>query len=141
MTDDDRAQSEVIGAILLVAVVVIAVTTFGVFYLNDESRGEPQPVADFEAIVTPTSVNISHLGGESIKRNELTVIIRNNSSTQRFSVANGSLTNSDTDGEFELGEEWGTTNISLSAGESVSIAVVHSPSNTLLYEGRTRVAT
>lgn len=139
MAADDRAQSEVIGTILLVGVVVITVTTAGAFYLSNLSDSETGPTTDFNATVTTSSVNITHLGGDSIARDELTVIVRNNSNTQQFSVADGTLTNSDADEQFELGERWDTSSISLPAGETVRILVVHDPSNTLLYDGRKRV--
>ena len=140
MTGRSRAQSEVIGAILLVAVVVIAVTAFGVFYLGNQSDDGRDPAAEFNASASTTSVNITHLGGDSLARADLVVIVRNSSTEREFSVENGTLTDGDTDDQFEPGEEWGSTNISLPAGESVRVFVVHDSSNKLLYDGTKRVS-
>ena len=123
-TTVSRAQSTVIGTILLVAVVVVALTVFGSYSLGsitDDSRG---PAVDLSASVTATNLTLVHEGGEAMETTSLTVHVRHDAETIH-SFSDGTLTG-DGDGRFEPGERWTVAHgLSLDDGDRVRVLVVH----------------
>lgn len=79
----DRGQSEVIGVILLIAVVTIIATAAGVFVINIATEGtdsEVAPQTNFEAEQYNEStdylkVRLFHDGGDTVDPETLTVIV------------------------------------------------------------------
>lgn len=69
---NDRAQSETVGVVLLVGVVVITVSTAGAFALSDVDSD----IRDFDGRieVTTDSITIAHAGGDPIAFSDLLLV-------------------------------------------------------------------
>lgn len=129
---DDRAASETIGTILLVAVVVIAVGTLTAATLLDRGFVD-EPEADVRVNVTGTQVLVNHTGGDALPAEELSVTVR--AGTGEFAVDGvGGV------GEhLDPGEGWTTAHgLSLGTEERVRVLVVHDD-RTVLVDARRRV--
>lgn len=130
----DRAQSEVIGTILLVAIVVIGVSTVGsVLFVSFDEPAEP--AATVNASANATALELTHTAGEPIAVDELRVVVRNGTDDGRAAFADGSIAA----GEFVVGDRWtatwSTLGIDPTAGEQVDVVLVHDPSNSVVYRG------
>lgn len=135
---DARGQSEMLGSLLMVAVVVVLITTVSAVYLSLAQPEPSGPRTDFDADVTPTNVTITHVVGEGVRVDEVDVVVRSGPNATRYGLTAENLTG-DGDDRFELGERWRRGHgLSLAAGDRVTVLVVHAPTNTRLYEG-TRV--
>lgn len=106
----DRAQSELIGNILLVGVVVIVVTTASIgIVLNLTDGGptsEPTPQADFTVDVTDTEITIGHNGGDSLEASKIRVRVRTASGERKFRMDSPNVTQGNGDTVFEAGEQF-----------------------------------
>lgn len=102
---DTRAQSEMVGVLLLAAVVVLTVGTLGVAAF-DHVRNDETTRADVSVLVTHDGVGITHGGGSSVPLSALRVVVRNDSATWEPSVAAAGVVDGDDDGVFEPGERW-----------------------------------
>lgn len=137
MLPDERAQSEVVGTVLLVGVVVITVSTLGAGLLgsvteDDDSRSE------VSGEVATDEIRLTHRGGESLAVAALEVVVRTDDGTERISFADGALSGPDPD-RFDPGETW-TKSASFDESEGVHVYLVHD-SERVLYEGRKLAAT
>lgn len=125
----DRAQSEVIGIILLTAVVVIlSVVVGGTILTNIDAQDEP--VANLDVSVNASNVTISHQGGSQLPTTEVTVYFRSGN-TERHSLGTFPEQQGDDDGDFDPGER--VTRVH-NATKVITVFVVHDPSNTVLYD-------
>ena len=137
---DERAQSEVLGTILLVAIVVLVVSTVGVIVVSDLSNQEQQVSALIDGEVTTETVEFQHGGGDPIPAGELLVVVRNGSSEQQIAFAPEDI-RGDGDDLFEPGERWVNDSVSFEErdeGEQkqrVQLLLVHRPSGSLLFDG------
>lgn len=130
-----RGQSEVVGSLLLIAVVVVSVSVAGVVVLADvyDRGNSPPQLAANATAVSPSEVSLTHVGGEPALDEDLRVLVRQGATTADFDVE--AVAYGDDDGRFESGETW-TRSVSLTAGERVTVWLVHEPTGTVLYEGR-----
>ena len=135
-----RAQSEVVGVVLMTAVVVLFMTTFGVYYLGelDSDRGSAR--ANVHTSVTTDHIVVAHGGGDALDADTTRVIVRvagkpnveiDNSIAALAARSNGS--SSSDDGDFEPGERltWST---SLTTDDEVELYVVDNATNTVLFD-------
>ena len=143
-----RGQSEVIGSILLVAVIVVAVSTIGAIVLSEIGTQDEPVSAVVEGSVTAENdgtVQFEHGGGDSVEASDLTVLVANESGPQQeFPFTRGDI-DGDGDERFEQGERWTNSTIVCTSGpcpvhvtsdsERVRIVLVHDPSGTLLFDG------
>lgn len=104
-----RAQSEVVGVILLTAVIVISVTTIGVFMFQDQQQriaGEG-PDVDIGSELNASNVIITHNGGDSFLFSNLELRLRSDGNERIYDLGDpGDITSSGGDGDdrFESGE-------------------------------------
>ena len=126
-----RAQSESIGVILLTVVVIIITTVGGAVVLGgvaEDADSGSAPLVYFSVEITADNVTITHAGGDVITQSELTVIVRGDDTTDRYSFDGARV--GDGDGRFEPSERFlRDHNI---AGQSIQVTVVHDASNTVL---------
>ncbi|WP_158853864.1 LamG-like jellyroll fold domain-containing protein [Halorhabdus sp. CUG00001] len=122
-----RAQSDVIGVILLTAVIVILSVLVGVVTLGTVDTTD-NPAANLGVDVNGTELTISHLGGTSFARGDISIVLRDGS-TQRLTLT--SFTGGDGGDSFSPGEQLFYTH---GLTDSVRVLVVHDPSNTVLYD-------
>ncbi len=79
-TGRERAVSEVIGAIMLISVVVVAVAVIGVALT---SQGTPENIPALDAIISNygNTIQIYHNGGDTLQRDQLQILVDGNPTT------------------------------------------------------------
>lgn len=139
---DRRAQSETVGAVLLIGVVVIAVSTIGAtLLLAVEAPDNAAATADVE--VTEENVTVTHTGGDPVAYDQLVVVVETDS--DRFS---GPLDPAYVDGDpgdaFTAGTRWerslSSVGLSAAPGDRVRVRVLYRPSSTSLFDGTVEVS-
>ena len=130
LLSDIRGQSETVGTILLIGLVLIAVTISGAIilsnYLNQEAVNEPLVDLEIES-EDGDNINVQHMGGESIDTETMEVIV-NNSVIGSFADANSF--DGDQDGRFVTGES-----VTFASGISegtIEVLVVDQETNTVV---------
>lgn len=126
----DRAQSEVIGVVLLTGVVVLLSLVVG-FYVLSGSGTQGQPVAEVEGSLSDAGIEATHAGGDSFPIDELVVVVRDGGTTTRYAIDPGNVTG-DGDGRFEPSETFARAHAL--AGDTGTLVVAHEPSGTVLFD-------
>jgi|GEM_PF-4596188 len=134
---DDRGASEVLSAILMVAVVVIAVSLVGALILNGITNDVPDtPVAGFDATITDTNTTITHLGGDSSPLTNLRLVLRTQTTREDYALTTANLSDT-SNNRFDPGERWTRTHtLSAQSGGYLEAQLVHDPSNEVLVTRR-----
>lgn len=111
----DRAQSESLGSLLLVAVVVISVGTFGAYYITATTDGTGGSAAgsgvnrvNLDVSATTDELELSHSGGASVSAGGLQIRVENASGEYTYNFSEGSP-RGDGDKQFDPGETWRLT--------------------------------
>lgn len=135
MNSIDRAQSTVIGVILLTAVVILTVSTIGVFFLGtiSEQADASRPLVDVDISMTNETIEVRHVAGDSVDLDDLTLLLTKGSSTERYAFDDANVTG-DGDGEFDPTETF-ARNHSLGSG-AFRVRIVDEGSNSLLHSER-----
>lgn len=124
-----RAQSEVVGMILLVAVTIVTATVIGGSFVTQAD--DAGPLTELSVQVTTQTVTVTHTAGEPVPIDELTLIVHNQSGSWRRPFTAGTPSS----GRFDSGDTW-TIGSPFPSDERVTVYVVHTPTNRLLFEGR-----
>ncbi len=109
LSDSDRAQSEMVGNVLLIGVVVIATSLVAVTVISNLTTG-PGGVNDdpvqigFQASATPGNITVSHNGGDSVDAGTVGVRLSNDTTKTEFRVDSTNLTGGDS--RFDPGESF-----------------------------------
>ena len=90
---DHRAQSSVIGTILLVAIVVIVASVIGIFAIDiyQQTEVDTAPNADFDAEQygdEDQQVRLFHNTGDSLNADEISVIVDDGNDRETFEGSN-----------------------------------------------------
>ena len=106
---DDRAQSETVGNILLVGVVVIVASTAALGIVNNINNqtgmnGDRPSQVDLIADATADNLTLAHNGGDSLQANEVSIRLSNGTTQTEFQVDTANLTGSDD--RFDPGERF-----------------------------------
>lgn len=131
----DRAQSELVGGMLLLGVVVIVVGVAGVAALDATTATADAPQADVTGVVGTNATTLAHRGGESLPGADLRLLVAVDGADASIDWADGSL--SGDDDVFDPGEQWTVTTPTSDSGAVVSITLIHRPSNAVLFETET----
>lgn len=137
-----RGQIEGVGVVLLTAIVVVAVGTFGAFYLG--SIGDEQVRADLDVRLDAAghgNVSVTHGGGTTLDTDEVVVIVRDASGgEERYGVTAANLTGS-SDDTFDPGETWRReTAADLTAGDRLRVLVVHNATESVPFDSPVTVS-
>jgi len=133
MVGRSRAQSEVIGIILLTAVVLILVVGAGGLFLSGlESETDRDPLADLESDVNATVVTLDHQGGDGFDAGDVEVVLRGDDGEFTERLDGGTFLRGSDDTRFVPGDRWRSSPHNRS-GE-VRLFVVDRASNTVLHE-------
>lgn len=126
MFPDNRAQSEVVGVVLLTGIVVLAVSTYGFFYISTVDDGDRGPRLTVHSSTSPPNVTLTHAGGETVAEGELLAVVSVNGERR------GTERN---DGTFEPGDRFrvNTSEYDVSAGDVVAVEVYHPSSGRKLF--------
>ena len=125
---DVRAQSEVLGTILLVAITVTAVTILGLIVVSDLLGEEEQVSAIIEGEVTTETVEFRHGGGDPLQTADLVVVVRNDSVEERLAFH-------EEEGLFRPGQRRSIDCSCFDEGEEVRLILAHRPTGSLLFDG------
>ena len=133
----DRAQSESLSSLLLVAVVVISAGTFGAYYVSSTtdgaaSNGDSPDDFDFAVEVTPDELRITHNGGPSAETAALRITVENASGEDTYAFADGAIRGGDGNDRFDPGETWALS-WSQSPGADITVMLTDEDAGTLLF--------
>lgn len=121
----DRGQVESVGTVLFLGVVVVALATFGAFYLAEASHVTGGAGGDTAILVdaSPERLSVTHNGGQSIPLDAVTVLVEDDTGEVSHAMT-ASAVRGDGDDDFEAGETW-RLDWNRSAGETVTVVVVN----------------
>lgn len=135
----NRAQSEAVGTVLLLAMVVIGVSVVGYVVLGT-IEPEDSPAVDVKSTVTDSTLALTHWSGDSLPGDDLTVVVRYGGNEERYDFAADGSYGADT--TFDPGDEWRLDGpVPYAVGDRVEVRLIHDPSNTVLLRGRRVAAT
>lgn len=127
-----RAQSEVIGAVLLVGIVVVMATVVGAGIVSNLTgeTDEQTPRVDFVVEVTDVNLTLTHNGGTTLTATDVRVRLTTDSGETSFRMDGDNIT--DGDGAFEPGERFRRAHGL--AGDDMDVFVVETETGTLLLD-------
>ena len=135
MSEPERSQSELVGIVLLTAVIVTLASVVGVFLLGSfQSESEDDPNVLIQSEINETYLTVAHNGGDSFSAPDVEVILRN-SDEIRVRLPDGQFVAGSDTSVFEPGDVWryNYTGQALSSGE-VRLLVFDQDAGTLLYQ-------
>lgn len=121
------AQSGVVGVMLLTAVIIILVSVVSLFVLSGIDT-ESSPTTDVEIAANATTVELIHAGGDDLVTGEVQVVFGRDGAGAT-GLENATETRGDGDGTFEGSER---RVLGHNATETLSVRVVHEPTNTVV---------
>ncbi|WP_424006554.1 type IV pilin [Haloferax denitrificans] len=133
-----RAQSETVGMVLLLGLVVVVVTVGGVAALAavDDYRDDA-PLVELDVTVDGSNLTLTHRAGDSLRAGDVAVVTRSEDTTTRYSLgADGDINRRATTSEsqFGPGDSWRpTTPVGFDGTDPYLVLVVHEPSNTVIH--------
>lgn len=127
-----RGQSESIGVILMVGVVVISIATVGTFALTN--TGEETTDADISVQVTTSGVFVTHASGDAVPMSDLEILVRDGDRTLRPAFTNGLIYDGDGDDIFEPSERWADVNHDFDLNTPITVSLFDTNTNQLLVE-------
>jgi len=128
-----RAQSEVIGIVLLVGVVTVLVLGAGSVVLSNLVQSDDRPLATIESSATATNVTIEMRGGDRFSAADVAVIVRNGTETRLGLAAEFRQISGADNGTLEPGDRWRDRSYTPPSGE-FRLLVVDTDSGTVLHE-------
>jgi flagellin-like protein len=124
-----RGQSETVGVILLLAVVLTLVVGAGAVLISDwyaDTERDARVAVDSD--LTATELTLRHMGGDTLDPADVRVVIRE--ADQQLTLADPGF--SGTANRFEAGSRWEYSFAQLPA--EVTVQVFDTSTNTLLHE-------
>jgi len=123
----DRAQSETVGVLLLVAVVVILVVGAGaVVVSNWQATTASGSQVNIQSSLTNSSLTLEHMGGDTLSSEDVLVVVRTGGDDH-------TLTNESNSDEFGPGTRWQYGWSEPFEGEA-TLRIFDESTGTLLYE-------
>lgn len=130
MGDDTRAQSELIGVLLLTGVVVVlSFTVGGLLFTNATNEASADPLVSIQGNATSQYVTVRHAGGERLDVSALTVILRGGG-TERYAFETFTQRQGDDSARFEPGDEWRRTHGI--TGDEMEVILIDEKSNSVV---------
>ena len=135
LTDDDRAVSPVIGVILMVAITVILAAVIGSFVLNIGGQQEAAPQVSLSLAENSEAdkFDIQHRGGDRLQYEDIDIVVDGTTYTYDQGGSGNTYGAGDND-ELAVAETETVTLNSAPTTGTVSVAVVHAPSETIIAE-------
>jgi flagellin-like protein len=129
-----RSQSEVIGTVLLVGIVVVVATVVSAGIVSNLTgdTDEQTPRVDFVVEVTDTTLTLTHNGGTTLTAANVRVRLATDSGETAFRMDSDNITDGDGDGEFEAGETFRRAHGLV--GEDMDVFVAETETSTLLLD-------
>jgi len=101
-----RAQSEVTGETLFLAVVVLSVSVFGIAALGTVAVDRPTLVELSETSGDNEYIELSHAGGQSLENESVRIILQDETSSVTLSLTDGEILNQSVQDRFSAGTVW-----------------------------------
>lgn len=134
-----RAQSEVVGVTLLVAVFTLLALLIGVVVLGNVSdQASDDPLGDLNATAAVDDLVLVHEGGDDLDAADVTVILRQGDRERQHALTSFNETRGRDATSFSPGERWALQNHNLTTGLA-RVLVVHDPSNTVVHDSTIEV--
>lgn len=128
---DDRAATETLGMVLLLALVILLATTIGLGLLAQTSaieEGTERSYVNIDPTLNTSALTLTHAGGLSFQTSGLTLVLQNDTGRQRYDPGDFSVSGSpDT---FEIGDR---LSVSHNFTGYVEIALYSSETDERLY--------
>ena len=134
MSGNSRCQSEVVGVVLLTAVIVILASVVGVFLLTSfQSETDEQPRVTVQSEAVGTLLTLKHNGGDRFEASSIAVVLRGQNET-RLRLTDGTFTGGSDDTLFEPGDIWEYNySTQVSPSRDIRLFVFDDESGTLLH--------
>ncbi|MGB9927499.1 MAG: type IV pilin N-terminal domain-containing protein [Methanosarcina sp.] len=133
-----QCVSEVIGQVLMTAVVVISLTSIAITIFSSDVLDPPHtPHVDLEIYLENSIVYILHVGGEPLELEDLKIIFYNNSGIQANFTGLSKYLESDSpsNGVLTFGERLKIdAGVPIKANDSMEISLVHVPSQQVIFK-------
>ncbi|HJQ93976.1 MAG TPA: type IV pilin N-terminal domain-containing protein, partial [Candidatus Thermoplasmatota archaeon] len=138
-------MSDVLGALMMVGITVIAAAGFGLLLFSFDGPPDAQHTR-LTASVTPGGgdwgdgdelIRLTHVGGEPLARSEALIVFTTPSGT--MTLSGSSLGSAFSDGQLTIGETW-THTISADVGDSIDVRIVVSGEQSQLLTSNSIVA-
>ncbi|MCU4717164.1 PKD domain-containing protein [Halapricum hydrolyticum] len=130
----NRAQSEVVGVTLLVAVfTLLALLVSAVVIGNVSDQASEEPLTEFNATATADDFVLIHEGGDDLNAGDVTAILRQGDVERRHDLTSFNETRGRNGDRFSPGERWEMSNHTLTTGLA-RMLVVHEPSNAIVHD-------
>lgn len=125
----ERAQSEIVGEILLVAIVVVAIGIIASFYLGAIGPDSgPSIDATFDA--DGSDLIVGHAGGDTVPPTELVLVIDHDGERTRVPFVDGTRLRGTGD-SVSPGHRWRFDDV-FTTDDSAMVWLVHEPSDRVL---------
>lgn len=126
-----RAQSEVLGTLLLVSVVTIAISLVGVTLLGSLTQSTEAPQSNIKGELTDSELELVHRGGDSLQQAELDVRIANASNTSTVAFVDGEIVSGTPNQQFQQGDRWRLSGVQ--SGAELDVWLYHTPTGAVIY--------
>lgn len=133
MKEMDRAQSEVLGNILLAGFILVGVSIAGVAYLAEIDTGG-QPLVELAETGPDDQIELSHLGGDSLVPDQTRIVIQNESESVTVGLSDGTLEQTQPMDRLTPGGVW-RYNVSDSGLTGPSVEVLVVVDDTVVFRG------
>jgi len=120
-----RGQSEVSSETLLLGVVVISVSVFGIAALGTVAVDRPVLVELSETSGDNEYIELSHVGGQPLDDESVRIVLRDGTTSVTLSLTDGEILNQSTQDRLSAGSVWRWDNWeSTSLSGEITIRVV-----------------
>jgi hypothetical protein len=124
-----RGQSEVLGPVILLGLIVIAASILGVFVFGSFGDTDEQLLANLQGNVTTDGITLDHEGGDTFEPENVEVLLQGD--TEVSLMLGDDFTTGDGAGTVAPGDTWRHTTGGFYGGE-FRLLVVHEPTNSIL---------
>jgi hypothetical protein len=131
---DDRGQSEVVGEILAIGVVVVVVSVVGAYLLGDVASPNGETLADVTLSVGEERIELANAGGGSVATTDLELTVYVNGTRSGITWASGTVEDDDGDARFDPGERWIRDGLTLTTETTVRVTLADTDTGTLLLD-------
>ncbi len=132
LREDCQAVSEVVGQVLMIAIVVLAFSSIAVVIFSDIVVNPPHiPHTDLQESIDSTNnkLYIFHVGGEAIDLKDANVVLSTKDTREEFNLSSNNFSSSATNNVLMLGDyiKINPTNINLGTDNTIMF-FVYTPS-------------
>jgi len=101
-----RAQSEVSGETLLVGVVILSISLFGIAAIGTVAVDRPTLAELSETSGENEYIELSHAGGQPLDNESVRIILRDGTTSVTLSLTDGNISNLSADNRLSPGYVW-----------------------------------